>query len=143
METETLDALTQLTRMTCGTCGVPFAMPTTMVETLKKESGGFYCPNGHNRGWWESDADRLRKEKIRLQAELDQSRAAAADELKRRIEAERESERLKARTKAGVCTCCNRTFQNLKLHMETKHGDKPASKGTKKKIERYKNRQST
>tara|TARA_Y100000310_G_scaffold338946_1_gene430083 strand:- start:1163 stop:1354 length:192 start_codon:yes stop_codon:yes gene_type:complete len=31
--------------------------------------------------------------------------------------------KLKNRAKAGVCPCCNRTFQNLSRHMETKHPD--------------------
>lgn len=31
--------------------------------------------------------------------------------------------RLKNRAKAGVCPCCNRTFQNLARHMASQHPD--------------------
>ena len=40
--------------------------------------------------------------------------------------------RLKKRAIAGVCPCCNRTFQQLAAHMAHKHPDykQPEVKGT-------------
>jgi hypothetical protein len=37
--------------------------------------------------------------------------------------------RLKNRAAAGLCTCCNRSFQNLRKHMEIKHPEQVKAAG--------------
>lgn len=54
----------------------------------------------------------------------------------RLAEAAREAERLRRRTAAGVCPCCNRSFVQLARHMKTKHPDhveKPPTPPRKRK----------
>jgi hypothetical protein len=38
---------------------------------------------------------------------------------------EAELRRIQKRTAAGVCPCCNRTFQQLARHMKTRHPEQP------------------
>jgi uncharacterized Zn-finger protein len=82
----------------------------------------WYCPNGHPRIYTDTLEDKLEREKARsarLVAERDQ--LDASNRALRGV-VTRKGRQL-ARVKAGVCPCCNRTFQNLVRHMETKHPD--------------------
>jgi hypothetical protein len=100
---------------TCCSCGVAFAIPTEMDTRLRKTHAAFYCPNGHQQ-WYcaQTEEERLKK-------------ALAAEETRRVVAQQalaEQTERLKrieARVSAGVCPHCNRSFQNLKRHMHTKH----------------------
>lgn len=112
----------------CITCAVAFAIPETMAASLRRNSGFFYCPNGHSQGWGESEADRLRKELEAKAKALTESKCTLAKiqetlirvgEEKSKLDAE--LRRHKTRTKNGICPCCNRTFANLARHMKTKH----------------------
>lgn len=114
----------------CITCGIRYTVPQSMWNKQRK-SGGFHrCPNGHSQGWSsdESEDERTRRERDQLKQRL----AQKDDEIKRQREQREAAERresaqkgqvtrLKNRAKAGVCPCCNRTFQNLARHMGTKH----------------------
>jgi DNA repair exonuclease SbcCD ATPase subunit len=115
-----------LTAMVCGNCGVAFAVPEKMRAEKESDGGYWYCPNGHSRIYKKTTAQELEEEKARRKrAEL---RAQANREL---LEAEERSHastrghltRVKKRTAHGVCPCCNRTFQNVARHMESKHPD--------------------
>jgi hypothetical protein len=109
---------------TCIECGVYFGMAKDLDSQRRKNQQGFYCPNGHSQAYSESEADRLRKQ-------LGQEQQRVALERQMRVDAENalDKER-KAHTRqskrihAGVCPCCNRTFQNVARHMATKHKDK-------------------
>lgn len=111
---------------TCFECGVEFASPVL----LKRRDDGkrFYCPNGHQQHFTETVETRLRRDlesekRKREQAERDvewqrsQAKTARAQETR----AKNQLKRLKSRVEAGVCIHCNRTFQNLARHMESKH----------------------
>jgi hypothetical protein len=113
--------------MQCGTCGVWHAFPETIYEHCYREGGFWSCPNGHRRGWdkgaEKKEVDLLRQERDRLkqrQAMLEDDIAAA-----RRLTAAAKAEttKLRKRVGAGVCPCCNRTFQNVARHMATKHSN--------------------
>lgn len=99
----------------CINCGVAFAIPSELNDRLRETHRAFYCPNGHKQ-WYtgETEADRLRKQ---LDAETQRSRQLSLE--KAQIEAQ--ASKLAKRIAAGVCPCCNRTFQNLARHIETKH----------------------
>lgn len=120
-----LDPACALQNVQCGTCGVLHAIPKTMHDTLAREGGFFYCPNGHSRGWGkgtlQADLERTRAE---LEAERDRKAAALAranksEQALRSLEARTQREHKRAA--AGVCPCCNRTFQQLARHMRAKH----------------------
>jgi hypothetical protein len=110
-----------LTKMVCGTCGVCFAMPLMMQETKMREKGTFFCPNGHERGWFESDADRLRKQLEEKQRELTAQKCETLRERQARELAEKKLTSVTTKIAKGVCPCCKRSFANLRRHMETKH----------------------
>lgn len=96
---------------TCPACGTVFGMEANLQKRLREDHSTFYCPNGHSQYY-------PAKSKVEvLQDELTRERAAH-DQTK----ADRDSkERKLNRVSKGVCPCCNRTFQNLQLHMKTKH----------------------
>ena len=111
----------EMTEMECGKCGVTFAMPETLRAECQEVGHTWYCPNGHPRVYRESDADRYKRllnDATRKNTELvsEVTRAQIAEH-----RAETEARRLQKRIGRGVCTCCNRTFQNLARHMQTKH----------------------
>ena len=124
MQMSTIGESVQLTVLHCGKCGITFAAPSSWVSERrdKGESGReFWCPNGHNRIWTESELDRVRRQLMQ-----EQSRAnTLKQELRERSEALEKSEasakRLKKRAAAGVCPCCHRTVSQMARHMKSKH----------------------
>lgn len=108
----------------CYLCGVPFALTERLYSQRLDDGANFYCPNGHQQHFTESTRDKLRKAEERLAEE--RRRTKAARDL---LEHEERSHaatrghltRHKKRVSAGVCPCCNRTFQQLARHMKTKH----------------------
>lgn len=123
-------AKTELTELQCGTCGVWHAIPTIMHEKCIEEGGFWYCPNGHSRGYKEG---RREREDIRRERDLLKQRVAQKDDeikLQRSLKeaAKRQAAaskgqvtKLRNRTGAGTCPCCNRTFRQMALHMKNKH----------------------
>lgn len=122
-------------------CGLPFSMPRRLFEGCRKTGRGFYCPMGHKIAFKETDADRLRRERDRLQQRL----AERDDEIRHQRERVEQAQRsaaavrghvtrLKKRVVGGACPCCNRHFMNLQRHMKSKHPsyvDEPVDDGLK------------
>jgi hypothetical protein len=122
--------------MQCGNCGVWHAFPEERYQSALQEGGFWHCPNGHQRGWDKGQTpnalDALRRERDNLK----QQNARLADDATaawRTANAEHDRhkltlQKLKAveqRVGGGVCPCCNRTFQQLARHMQSKHPDVP------------------
>lgn len=112
----------------CCKCGISFAVPAHIRAGWVNEGNNFYCPNGHQQSYSESEISRLKKKlaleiKSKEWAKQDASNAnARADKSERRRIAQKGvATRLKNRAKAGVCPCCNRTFKQLASHMKNKH----------------------
>lgn len=114
----------------CIKCGEPIGLTEATYQTLRRSGATFYCAFGHGQVYvlGPSEADKLRQERDRLKqrtAQLeDEARIAwntAEAERRRAAAARGQVTRLKNRAAAGVCPCCNRTFQNLQRHMTTKH----------------------
>lgn len=106
----------------CPDCGIHYYVPAAyMKECRENPTQFFHCPAGHSRHFAESEADRLRRERDRLQQRL----AEKDDEIKnieqRRRAALGQVTKLRNRVGNGVCPCCNRSFENLHRHMTTKH----------------------
>ncbi len=110
------------TMLECGGCGIPFFVPTKWKNEKVNEHGGFKCPNGCNRIFTaETEKEKLQKEldnekKLRLK-EHEDLQNKWLDEMGRANKLEKKLKRVHK----GVCPCCNRSFENLKKHMETKH----------------------
>lgn len=116
----------RLETTTCGVCGVPFAVPTEMLAwSRKKPHRMFYCPVGHDLHFpGKSEAEKLKEAREALAVERarhDQTRAQLIGQRAATTRVRNERDRLKKRASAGVCPCCNRTFQQLARHMKTKH----------------------
>lgn len=121
----------------CYKCGIEFAAPEHFVNARLADGQSFFCPNGHSQHYTETEVQRLTKqleaekkrveqEKLwREQADKKVEEARAETRTARKAEAIVRG-KLKAqseRVKNGVCPCCNRTFQNLQRHMQTRHPD--------------------
>lgn len=120
--------MSQLTTICCGECGIEFAVPESWRAAREGDGRTFYCPNGHNRVYRETVADKLRRERDLLKQQL----AQKDDEIKWQKDQRQASEKrvsaakgqitkLKKRAKAGTCPCCKRTFSNMAEHMRTQH----------------------
>lgn len=114
-----------LTEMECVVCGVDFAIPEGMLSNHRRLGGYHKCPNGHSQGWEKgSEHTRIKELERELAAEQQRKQAALSREneaIARANKAESKIARQKKRSHAGVCPCCNRTFQQLARHMKTKH----------------------
>ena len=98
----------------CCNCGMLFAMSSDFQRRRRDSGEFFYCPSGHSQHYTESTVDKLKRD---LKAKDRRLEIAVKD-------AQRETRRrraLQARVINGVCPDCNRSFTNLRRHMETKH----------------------
>jgi hypothetical protein len=107
-------------------------IPDALYEAAQHGRGtvSFYCAYGHGQMFavGETEADKLRRERDRLQQRLAQKDDEIAFQRKNREEVERRLSatkgvvtRLRNRVGAGVCPCCTRTFGNLARHMQSEH----------------------
>jgi len=114
----------ELVALRCGQCGCRFGMTAFMQKRRAEDKETFYCPNGHPRAYVESEADKLRRERDRLQQQI----ACKDDEIKSR---DRQIKKMKKREAAGTCPCCQRTFSNMAQHMKQQHPQFVADSGAK------------
>jgi formate-dependent nitrite reductase cytochrome c552 subunit len=106
-----------LESISCGNCGIVFAVPDWWIAGRRAGTEGnneFWCPNGHNRIFVENELTRT-KRKLAI-AERQREWAE-----QRATKAERKAKRLTKRVVNGVCPACQRSFENLRRHMQTKH----------------------
>lgn len=109
----------------CISCGARFVVSSTVIENQRKNGGFHYCPAGHAQGWNKdgSENEKLRRERDRLQQQIAQ-RDDEIREMNEHLEKERrKAARLAKRAAAGICSCCNRHFENLERHMKNKHSN--------------------
>jgi hypothetical protein len=120
----------------CCVCKCEIWMPDALYEAAHASRGPsgiwFHCAYGHRQHFLvgESEEDKLRRERDRLQQRI----AEKDDEIARQRQLREETERrlsatrgivtrIKNRVGRGVCPCCNRTFNDLARHMAGKHPD--------------------
>lgn len=101
----------------CWECDIWFAIPDSFAAKKGELGTPFYCPNGHSLRYGRTVKDQLERERQAHQATRDLLR----HEERRLIATRGHLTRHKRRAQAGVCPCCNRTFQQLARHMKTKH----------------------
>lgn len=119
----------QTTRVCCGTCGIIFSVPDGWLAERRADKTAFWCPNGHQRAFVESPADRLRRdldfmkqENARLEEQAREAERREAEAIRAADMATKDRDRLRRRLNGGACPDCNRTFADLARHMHTKHG---------------------
>jgi len=111
----------------CAECSTLFGMTEDMQERRRRDHKTFYCPMGHSNYYGaKSDIEKARDEAkaakdraARLSAELDQTNASLTAT---RGVVTRQKRKLQ-RVTNGVCPECSRSFQDLKRHMKSKHGE--------------------
>lgn len=108
----------------CASCSAPFGLNADFIQRRRNDHKTFYCPDGHHNAY------NGKNEAARLRDELDQAKRQRDEANAKRIEVEGERDsisqahkRMRKRITAGVCPCCNRSFDNLRRHMETQHSD--------------------
>ena len=103
-------------------CGVTFAFSEEFEGHRRRDLRTFYCPWGHAQGFHEKTTEeQLKGQLARERAAHDQTKADRDAIMRQRNAARGVTTRLKNRAEAGVCLHCNRTFENLRDHMKTKH----------------------
>lgn len=132
----TITHTTTLTVQECCNCHVLFGMPHEWDTSLRESHAMFYCPAGHGQhytGKTEAqklseklkeaeqraiiEKNRLNYSEARLSSTLDQLGAT-----QRSLTGHKAAKtRIKNRIAAGVCPCCNRSFQNVARHMAGQH----------------------
>jgi len=110
----------------CCACHMMFAVSKDFQRRKQVDHGSFHCPEGHTMSYTgKTELDRLRESTTAaqqaLQAKLNEANHAKLVAEKERNQIAAEKKRMEARAAAGVCLCCNRTFEDLARHMESKH----------------------
>jgi uncharacterized Zn finger protein (UPF0148 family) len=115
--------------VSCYTCGVRFGIAGELYRRVVMDAkGSVYCPAcGKGTMWQESDDQKRIKElekKLAWEAAECTRQKSAKDAAEASLTATRGVvTRMKRRTSAGVCPCCNRTFRQLADHITQKHPD--------------------
>lgn len=125
----TFVATEKLSTLRCASCHILFAVPDGFEEARRNDHKVFFCPVGHSNVFMgESEAEKFRRERDRLVQHIAQKDDEIVAERDRRETAERrmaaargQVTKIKNRVGHGVCPCCNRTFENLHQHMNSKH----------------------
>lgn len=118
-----------LHQMTCGECAGVYAIAEKYRKQKWQEGGFWHCPYCQcSWGYATSEITRLKRTIVdqesfatRQRAAHDQTRAALRETERRRRAEKGAKTKLKKRIAAGVCPCCNRSFQNVRRHMANKH----------------------
>ena len=129
------DTVVTYEKQTCASCSIRFAVDAAFLQKRRADGSSFFCPVGHSLVFTKTDADRL-KEKLkaaeaRERRERDDKEYFAGRLDETQAELKNTSRNLKTvktkmrkqteRIAAGVCPCCNRSFENVGRHMKTKH----------------------
>jgi hypothetical protein len=132
MATDTITYSSVLTVVDCCACGILFGVPVDLDKRNRNDhSRSFYCPSGHGQHYTgPTEAQRLRAQLETAERQRDNAESARIAARDQARSAERSASaykgrvtRLKNRAAAGVCPCCQRTFQQLARHMSAKHPD--------------------
>lgn len=116
-------------------CGIQMAIPSDLYDYAQRKGSTVYCPLGHTFVYGDTRYDQLKREAeearalkenaeralVRERARVDQARAEAQHEKRRAAAARGQLTKTKKRVANGVCPCCNRSFANVKRHMDTQH----------------------
>lgn len=103
-------------------CGLMFAMTRNFYNDVRNDpKHWWHCPEGHIQHYTneQTDAYKLQQSNARETALQDQLAAAVRDAEATRTALIRD----RYRFSKGVCPCCNRSFEALRRHMESKHPD--------------------
>lgn len=119
-----------MTELTCYSCVVRFAIDEELYKRRAEDGRSFWCPNGHQQHFTESEITKLKKTNANLSKRLDWAETSEQRAREQAATAKREKAAIKGqltktrkRIANGVCPCCNRSFANVQRHMGTQHPD--------------------
>ena len=109
----------------CAQCSIGFGISTEFERMRRADRTVFSCPAGHLQ-WFPGQTDEatiseLKQQMATIEQALEATRCERDKNWRLQRAAEGRTRAIKARVAAGVCLCCNRTFQNLARHMQTEH----------------------
>jgi hypothetical protein len=114
-------------------CLMTIVLPATLMRQLRNDHRWFYCPMGHKQHFsGPSEAETLKRKLESEQREAEWWKRKAKQNERSAHAYKGQVTKIRSRVKNGVCPCCNRTFQNLMAHMQTKHPDYGTDKHPKK-----------
>lgn len=124
---QTFAGYTTLETRACPICGVLYAAPERLFDYARDHGSEWYCPNGHNLVFTETNEQKLQRKEEELARA--RRREAATRELLRAEERSHAATRghvtrakkQLSRIGNGVCPCCKRHFTNVERHMASKH----------------------
>jgi len=118
----TISEYQTFTVISCAKCGIATGYPDDWLQQRRDEHAQLWCPNGHTLSFnGKSQTDRERERGDRLARALESAQAEADRERRSRIAIRGHLTRQRKRAAAGLCPCCQRTFQQLARHMQHKH----------------------
>lgn len=123
--------------VTCchGDCGISFQVPDWWANGKRETHNSFYCPNGHRQHFnSETDAEIFRRERDIAKQQLARAEQDTAEARAAARKAELKVKKIKKRAAAGTCPCCQRTFQNMAIHMRKQHPSFVAGQVTKLQV---------
>ncbi len=112
----------------CCNCGVVFGMSESLQKKRIQDKGYFWCPNGHQQHYTGISSDQeIKNLKQQVEHQKNVIGIRVMDLKTEKSAHRRTAGKLGATTKKlkrvgnGVCPDCNRSFKNLRRHMEVKH----------------------
>jgi hypothetical protein len=114
-------------------CGIPLAIPRALYNEMHDSGKHAFCPLGHQFVFgdtWKDKAEREKNDRLIEMRRHSATRDLLAAEERSHTATKGHLARQRKRAQAGVCPCCNRTFQQLARHMANKHPDFRPENGT-------------
>ena len=106
-------------------CGIALAIPKDLYQHARQDAkNAVYCPLGHEFVFGNTYKMQLTQAEERLAEEQRRVRATRdllAAEERSHTATKGHLTRVRRRVEHGVCPHCNRSFQDLRRHMRSKH----------------------
>lgn len=129
-QTTTTTIRIELVHETCFKCGVSFGLERSRYDRAQKYGETFYCTNGHGQVYATTELDRERQRREEAERARDfhasqaqYARQRAEHEARRAAAYKGVATKVKNRIENGVCPHCQRSFPNVRAHMQSKHPD--------------------
>lgn len=129
MSTFTQTIIETFNVVSCYTCGVSFAITSDLYRRVVTDAkGSIYCPSCGKETCWRESEDHKKIKELQRKLEWEAAEVTRQREARQKAEASLQATkavvtRVKNRSIAGLCPCCNRTFKQLAAHMKTKHSE--------------------
>lgn len=105
-------------------CGIRLGIPDSLYYEMRRhgQARNCHCPLGHKFVFsGETEAERERRYRKEAEARAQAIEDQLAAEKRSHAATKGAHTKTRRRIAAGVCPCCNRSFEDLHRHMQTKH----------------------